>query len=153
MSKQETGALKQTILVVEDNDDHAELITRCFEDRGVSMDMRRVGDGEAALAYIRGEGIYVDRHAFPQAGLVLLDLRLPKVDGLEVLRQIKVAEGTRHIPVVMLTSSTNERDLMQAYRSFVNSYLVKPLEYEDFVNLMSDLGGYWMDLNQPPSAE
>lgn len=142
----------QNILIVEDNDDHAELIYRCFADRGMEKELRRVSDGEQAVQYMLGEGRYADRTQYPLPGLVLLDLRLPKVDGLEVLRIIKETENIRHIPVVMLTSSTNEKDLMRAYQSFVNSYLVKPLEYDDFVRLMEDLGGYWIELNQPPTG-
>ena len=139
-----------TILHVEDDDAHAELVRRELGKALPRAPVRRVADGAEALAYLYGEGDYSDRGANPLPALVLLDLRLPKIDGLEVLRRLKEDEGLRTIPVVMLTSSESDRDLARAYGTHVNSYVVKPLDHLRFRELLSEIGRYWMERNKAP---
>ncbi len=139
-----------TILHVEDDDAHAELVRRELGKAAPRSPVRRVADGAEAIAYLSGEGPYADRAAHPLPALVLLDLRLPKVDGIEVLRFIKDDEVLRFIPVVMLTSSDSDRDLSRAYGTHVNSYVVKPLDHLRFRELLSDIARYWMELNANP---
>lgn len=139
------------ILIVEDNKDHAELIMRCFEEHQIINKTFHAEDGEQALDYIFGNGKYMDRDSFPLPNLILLDLRIPKLDGLEVLKRIKNNDRSKYIPVVILTSSNNEKDILSAYDSYVNSYLVKPLTYEKYLNLVNELGEYWLENNNQPS--
>jgi CheY-like chemotaxis protein len=141
------------ILLVEDNQAHAELIVRSFEDHRVVNSIYHVTDGEAALDYLFRRGDYVDPAKSPQPHVILLDLRLPKIDGLEVLKQIKSAPGIDKIPVVILTTSTAERDVARAYEAHANSYLVKPVDFEKFTTLMSELGFYWLGWNHYPWSE
>lgn len=138
------------ILMVEDNVDHAELILRCFEEHRIANRIVHVTDGEAALNYLQGEGEYSDRAANPLPSVILLDLRIPKVDGLQVLTQIKHDEELKHIPVVVLSSSENEKDILTAYKNYVNSYVVKPLDYDKFIRLMEELNFYWLGWNKGP---
>jgi CheY-like chemotaxis protein len=109
-----------------------------------------VKDGAEALEYIFAIGAYATRDINHNPRVILLDLKLPKVDGLEVLRQIKSNERTKMIPVVVLTSSKEERDLVESYRLGANSYITKPVDFESFVKAVSELGLYWLLLNQPP---
>lgn len=139
-----------SILLVEDNIDHAELVMRCFEDHRIANKIHHVSDGALAIEYLMGKNQYADREKYPIPNLILLDLRLPKVDGLEVLTRIKATETLKHIPVVILTSSDNEKDLVKAYNYYVNSYLVKPLDYDKFTELMEELGFYWLGWNKAP---
>lgn len=139
-----------TILLVEDNDDHAELVARSFEDNQVANRLNRVADGEEALHYLFRRGKYADPADSPRPNLILLDLRLPKVEGLEVLKEIKNEEDLRVIPVVVLTSSQAENDVVRAYASYVNSYLVKPLDFVKFTQMMRELGFYWLGWNINP---
>ena len=136
------------ILLVEDDPDHAELIIRGLQNNGVANRIRLISDGEAALGYLFRRGEYADGGKSPRPHLVLLDLRLPKIDGLEVLREIKADEELRRIPVVVLTSSEAEGDMVQAYDNHANSYLVKPVEFDGFRRMMRDLGFYWLVWNQ-----
>ena len=138
------------ILLVEDDPDHAELIIRGLQDNGVANRIHHVSDGETALDYLFQRGEYADAETSPRPHLVLLDLRLPKIDGLEVLREIKADEGLRRIPVVVLTSSAAESDIAGAGDNYVNSYLVKPVEFDEFRRMMRDLGFYWLVWNQHP---
>ena len=138
------------ILLVEDDPDHAELIIRGLQDNGVANRIHHVSDGEAALDYLFRRGEYADAEKSPCPHLVLLDLRLPKIDGLEVLREIKADEELRRIPVVVLTSSAAESDIAGASDNYVNSYLVKPVEFDEFRRMMRDLGFYWLVWNQHP---
>jgi len=138
------------ILLVEDDPDHAELIIRGLQDNGVANRIHHVSDGETALDYLFQRGEYADAETSPRPHLVLLDLRLPKIDGLEVLREIKADEGLRRIPVVVLTSSAAESDIAGASDNYVNSYLVKPVEFDEFRRMMRDLGFYWLVWNQHP---
>lgn len=139
-----------TILLVEDNADHAELVIRNMEDFKVANRIIHVEDGEAALDYLYGKGAYTDRSLFPLPHLMLLDLRLPKVDGLQVLKEVKSSETLRALPVVVLTTSDAERDLAMAYEYHANSYLTKPVDFNDFSQLLGDLGFYWLAWNKRP---
>ncbi len=138
------------ILLVEDNLDHTELIVRSFHDHRVVNQIYHVVDGEAALDYLFRRGEYVDPESSPQPHVILLDLRLPRIDGLEVLQEIKADEELRRIPVVVLTTSEAENDLAQAYEYHANSYLVKPVDFGKFTQLMDDLGFYWLGWNRQP---
>lgn len=138
------------ILLVEDNAAHAELVIRNFENHRVANVVHHVTDGEAALDYLFRRGPYADLASYKQVNLVLLDLRLPKVDGLEVLRQIKESEQLKRMPVVILTTSEAERDVAGAYEHHANSYVTKPMDYAKFSQLMDELGYYWLAWNHSP---
>lgn len=139
-----------TILLVEDDPAHAEIVRRNFDDFHLVNRMVHVSDGQAALDYLYQREGFADAAQCPAPGLVLLDLRLPKVDGLEVLKIIKADPGLQHIPVVILTTSEAESDMAKAYSHHVNSYLVKPVEFDRFVALMRSLGYYWLAWNKYP---
>lgn len=136
------------ILLVEDNEAHAELVLESLEKHRIANDTYHVEDGEAALDFLFRRRKYADEEPSPRPHVILLDLRLPKVDGLQVLEKIKGDKSLRRIPVVVLTTSEAERDLAQAYECHANSYVVKPIDYEMFVNLMNDLGFYWLSWNK-----
>ena len=138
------------LLLVEDNPAHAELVIRSFENQRVANKINHVQDGEEALDYLFRRGKYQDPEKAPRPNVILLDLRLPKIDGLEVLREIKNAEGLKRIPVVILTTSQAEIDASRAYDYHANSYLVKPLDFELFTKLMEELGFYWLGWNFNP---
>lgn len=138
-----------TILLVEDNLDHAELIRRSFQAHRIANRIHHVTDGEAALDYLYRRGSFADPASSPRPHLILLDLRLPRVGGIEVLKEIKTSETTRDIPVVILTTSEAERDRAMAYEHHANSYLVKPIGYEQFAELMEVLCCYWLGWNTP----
>jgi len=138
------------ILLVEDNPDHAELAMRNLHDGRLANKVFHVEDGEAALDFLYNRGVFVDRNQFPRPHLVLLDLRLPKVDGIEVLKQVKESDLLRSIPVVILTTSVAERDLAMAYQHYANSYLTKPIDFDSFSQLLRDLGFYWLAWNKRP---
>ena len=139
-----------TILLVEDNRDHAELVMRNMEDFQVANRIIHVEDGEVALNYLHGRGIYADRTRFPLPHLMLLDLRLPKVDGLDVLKEVKIDDTLRSLPVVVLTTSDAERDMARASEYHANSYVTKPVNFDDFSKLLKDLGFYWLAWNKRP---
>ena len=136
------------VLLVEDNPHHAEMISRLLMNCGITHRVQHVSDGEAALDYLFRQGAYADDLGCPKPHLVLLDLRLPKVDGLEVLEQIKSSEDLRSLPVVVLSSSDADRDIAAAYCRYANSYLVKPIDYEKFALMIETLGVYWLTLNR-----
>ena len=136
------------ILLVEDNPDHAELVMRTMEESLVINRIYHVEDGQAALDYLYGSGKYADRMQFPMPHLMLLDLRLPKVDGLDVLKQVKNDVALRPLPVVILTTSDAERDVAMAYEYHANSYVTKPVNFNDFSKLLKDLGFYWLAWNK-----
>ena len=138
------------ILLVEDNPADAEMALRAFEKSHVANQVFHVEDGADALAFLFATGKWAERHASPQPRLVLLDLKLPKVDGLEVLRRIKADPRTQMIPVVVLTSSREDRDIVESYKLGVNSYIVKPVDFEKFVQAVEHLGLYWLLLNEAP---
>ena len=139
-----------TILLVEDNMDHAELIKRSFAEQKISNKIYHVTDGEAALNYLFRRDEYADPDTSPRPRMILLDLRLPKVPGLEVLKELKESKELQRIPVVILTTSEGEEDYSKACAYHANSYLVKPLDFVKFTKMLSDLGGYWLDWNIVP---
>jgi two-component system, response regulator len=141
------------ILLVEDNDAHAELVIRGMRDQQVANKIHHVSDGEQALDYLFMRGAYADPVTNPRPNFVLLDLRLPRVDGLEVLRTIKTTPSLLRIPVVILTSSDAESDIAKSYDYHANSYVVKPLDFKTFTKLMKDLGFYWLGWNAKPLKE
>lgn len=138
-----------TILLVEDNDAHAELIKRSMKDGRVANQIYHVNDGEKALDYLFRRGEYENPENSPHPNVVLLDLRLPRVDGLEVLKTIRTS-SLNGMPVVILTSSEAEADMAKAYEYHANSYLVKPLDFLKFSEMMNDLGFYWLCWNRYP---
>jgi two-component system, response regulator len=138
------------ILLVEDNASDAELTLRALQEHHVSNKIRVVTDGEEALDYLFGRGNYT-ANGYQCPKLILLDLRLPLVSGLEVLRAIKQDGRTKTIPVVVLTSSAEEVDVNESYLLGVNSYIVKPVDFDKFIKSVTDLGMYWLLLNKPPS--
>ena len=138
------------ILLIEDNHAHAELVIRSFQEHRVANRVHHVLDGETALDYLFRRGDYADSEKSPRPHLILLDLRLPRIDGLEVLAEIKADEELRRVPVVILTTSEAESDLARAYKHHANSYLVKPLDFYSFAQLMDDLGFYWLAWNRQP---
>jgi len=138
------------ILLVEDNPNDVELTLRVLKKNNISNRLHVVRDGAEALEFIFCTGAYADRDIKNGPKVVLLDLKLPKVDGLEVLRQIKADPRTKTIPVVVLTSSREERDVVQSYHLGVNSYIVKPVDFEQFTEAVRQLGLYWLLLNEPP---
>ena len=139
------------ILLVEDNPTDAELAMVALKERNLANKLVWVKDGAEALDFLFASGVYADRKIENGPKVVLLDLRLPKVDGLEVLRRIKADERTRQIPVVVLTSSKEDRDVAECYSLGVNSYIAKPVEFDAFSKVVSDLGLYWLLINQPPA--
>jgi CheY-like chemotaxis protein len=141
------------ILLVEDNDAHAELVIRGMRDQQVANRIHHVSDGEQALDYLFQRGSFADPVKNPRPNFVLLDLRLPRIDGLEVLKTIKTTPSLLRIPVVILTSSDAESDIAKSYDYHANSYVVKPLDFKVFTRLMKDLGFYWLGWNAKPLPE
>jgi CheY-like chemotaxis protein len=138
------------ILLVEDNPNDVELTLRALKKHNITNKVHVVKDGAEALEYIFATGAYASRDINYHPKVILLDLKLPKVDGLEILRRVKSDQRTKTIPVVVLTSSKEERDLVESYRLGANSYITKPVDFESFVKSVSELGLYWLLLNQPP---
>ena len=139
-----------SILLVEDNEAHAELIMRSFAEHRVANKVIHLSDGDMALDYLLQRGPYEDPEQHPRPTFVLLDLRLPKMDGLEVLKTIKTTANLQSLPVVILSTSEVKRDVAKAYEYQANSYLVKPLDFWEFQELMEALGLYWLNLNRLP---
>lgn len=140
------------ILFIEDNPHEAELAIRSLKKNNLANALKHIDDGAEALDFIFARGIYADREFSPNPKLIILDLKLPKVDGLEILHQIKNHPKTQSIPVAVLTSSQEEKDIIESYKLGVNSYIVKPVNFESFSKAVADLGLYWMILNQSPNA-
>jgi two-component system, response regulator len=138
------------ILLVEDNPTDAELTIRALKKHHLANHLIHVTDGQAALDFIFGTGAYMGRDVLHQPKVVLLDLKLPKVGGIEVLRQLRADERTKLVPVVVLTSSHEDRDVIETYNLGANSYIVKPVEFENFSQAVSNMGMYWLLLNEPP---
>lgn len=138
------------ILLVEDRPEDAELTILALKEHGVSNAIQWVKDGEEALDFLFERNAYASRSGSKRPRLVLLDLKMPKVDGIEVLRQIRINEKTRTQPVVVLTTSSEEQDVVNAYNLGVNSYILKPVGFENFLKSVKDLGYYWLLLNEPP---
>ncbi|HYO71879.1 MAG TPA: response regulator [Archangium sp.] len=140
----------RSILLVEDNPDDVDLTQRAFQRAGVTQPLEVVEDGMDALDYLFGRGAFAHRAQEPLPSLVLLDLKLPRLDGHQVLRQIRADARTRFLPVVILTSSDEEKDLVESYSQGCNSYVRKPVSYNEFVEAARQLGVYWLDLNRAP---
>jgi CheY-like chemotaxis protein len=137
------------ILLVEDSDRDAELIMDALDQHGLINDVVRVRDGEAALDYLYRRGQFAGRSDEDPA-MVLLDLKMPKVNGLEVLQQVRNDGQTKRIPIVIMTSSRDDRDLAKAYELGVNAYVVKPVNFSAFVNAVQQVGVFWALINEPP---
>ena len=138
------------ILLIEDNIHDAELAIRALKKNNLVNHLIHLKDGAEALDFIFGEGEYSERKTIHIPKVILLDLKMPKVNGIEVLQRLKANELTKKIPVVVLTSSKEDPDIQTCYALGVNSYVVKPVGFDEFVKAVSDLGLYWMILNQPP---
>ncbi len=138
------------ILIVEDNPQDAELTLRALRKNNLANSVFVAEDGEEALDFFFCRGKFISRSFENPPKIVLLDLKLPKVSGLEVLRTVKSDTRTRHIPIVIVTSSREEPDIKEAYDLGVNSYVIKPVDFDQFVNAMSSLGLYWLLINEPP---
>ena len=139
------------ILIVEDNPDDLELALHALKKHNLANNIHIARDGQEALDYIFGKENDVPQQLNHRPRVILLDLKLPKVDGLDVLKRIKSDQRTRSIPVVILTSSREERDIIESYALGVNSYIVKPVDFEKFTEAIRTLKMYWLLLNQPPA--
>ena len=140
-----------TILLVEDNATDVLLIKRALGKTRVANPIQVVGDGDAAVEYLAGDGVYTDRAQYPLPILIMLDLKLPRRSGLEVLAWLRAQDHLRRIPVVMLTSSNGPRDVDAAYDEGVNSYLVKPVEFDGLVEMFQAVNFYWLMMNTNPN--
>jgi CheY-like chemotaxis protein len=141
------------ILLVEDNPDHAELVIRCFQEHRIANRIHHVSQGTEALEYLLRQGAYADPQTSPRPHVVLLDLNLPRIGGLEVLGRIRESPNIATLPVVILTTSSAEQDVAKAYGGHANSYLVKPVDFDNFTRMMKDLGFYWLAWNHYPWSE
>ncbi len=138
------------ILLVEDNPDDVELTLRALKQYHVGNQINVVRDGAEALDYLFATGAYSNRDTTTNPALVILDLKLPKVDGLEVLQRMRADERTKLVPVVILTSSNEEQDMVNSYKSGANSYVRKPVDFTQFIEAARQLGLYWLVINEPP---
>ncbi len=141
------------ILLVEDNEHEAQLTIRSLRKNNLANRLLHINDGSEALDFIFGRNKYEGNEVSAGLKLILLDLKLPKIDGLDILKNVKGDQRTSKIPVVVLTSSKEEQDIISSYKLGVNSYVVKPVSYESFSKAVSDLGMYWMMLNVPPATK
>jgi two-component system, response regulator len=138
------------ILFVEDNPSDAELTLRAFSKSKLANKIYHVEDGEEALDFIFARGKFAERKDSKKPKLIILDLKLPKIDGLEVLKELKSNDATKIIPVVVLTSSKEEKDIVESYKIGVNSYISKPVDFDKFMISVKEIGFYWLLLNHPP---
>jgi two-component system response regulator len=136
------------ILLVEDNADDEELTTRALRKANIANEIVVTRDGKEAIDYLFGQGAYEGRDLSSMPAVILLDLKLPKLSGLDVLRRVRADPRTKLVPIVVLTSSSEDEDMLKSYESGANSYVRKPVEFGAFVNAVSQLGIYWMLLNQ-----
>ena len=143
---------KQSILLIEDNPDDEALTVRALKKHNVANDIVVARDGVEAMDYLLGTGQYSGRDVTQKPQIVLLDLNLPKLDGIEVLRRIRANPGTETLPVVILTSSKEESDVIDGYRNGCNSYVRKPVNFDEFLEAARQLGLYWLLLNEGPPA-
>jgi len=141
------------ILLVEDNPNDAELAIRAFSKNNITNKLVRVSDGEEALDFIFARKSFEGRNRLNIPRLILLDLKLPKIDGLEVLKAIKEDNVTKMVPTVILSSSQEENDMIESYKLGVNSYIVKPVDFDQFIESVRDIGLYWLHLNQQPDIK
>jgi two-component system response regulator len=144
---------KRVILLVEDNPNDIELTLRAFEKSNVPREIVVARDGEQAIHYLHSTGPHADRDPTRMPDVVLLDMKLPKIDGLEVLRRMRADERTRRLPVVVLTSSKEEKDVMASYDLGANSFIRKPVDFTQFVDAARHLGIYWLTMNEPPPGQ
>jgi len=140
------------ILLVEDNPDHAELTIKALKQNNILNEVYVVNDGQEALDFMYHQGKYADEKKFPRPGLILLDIRLPKVDGIEVLKQLKDDPQFKSIPVIMLTTSDRDEEIAKSYAGGANSYVVKPMDFEEFMKKVRELKLYWTITNSLPKA-
>ena len=139
------------ILLVEDEEAHAELTRRAIRKAGNANRIDVLTDGEEAIDYIFNRGKYNDKKKYPLPGLIMLDIKLPGIDGIEVLKQIKENPFLKKIPVIMLTTSDREEDISRSYNNYANSYLTKPVGYKEFEERIMQVDSYWMLINKKPS--
>ncbi len=139
------------ILLVEDNKNDAELIMRTLSKINLANNLIHVKDGAEALDFLFAREKYAGREIKKTPRMILLDIKMPRIDGIEVLRQIREHESTKFIPVVIMTSSKEEQDIVRSYELGVNSFVVKPVDFREFAKAVSELGMYWVLINQPPS--
>ena len=139
-----------TLLLIEDGEADQQLVTRALRRAKIKTNLHIVDNGEDGLAFLRGDGEHKDS---PRPDLILLDLNLPRIDGKQVLREIRADEKLKEIPVVMLTTSAEERDIIESYRLGVNAYITKPVEVQDFMESVQKLEEFWFDLVKLPSKE
>jgi CheY-like chemotaxis protein len=132
------------ILLVEDNEDHAELFRRAITLIRPDTDIYHAWDGDEALDFVHGRGRFTNSQSSPRPHLILLDLRLPKMDGLDVLKDIRTAPGLRNIPIIVVSSSDSPNDVSEALNAHANSYVMKPSDFEELETLVRDLGAYWL---------
>ena len=140
------------IILVEDNEHDADLTIRALRKENLGNHLIHLEDGEQALDFLFARGAYSGRQGLALPKVILLDIKMPKVDGIEVLRQVRANEETKRIPVVIMTSSAQEKDLVASYELGVNSYVVKPVQFEDFQKAVSQLGLYWLLANKVPDS-
>src|SRR5262245_36195544 len=143
----------RTILLVEDNPNDVELTLRAFERTNVIREIVVVSDGEEAIQYLFSTGAYANRSPLKMPEVVLLDMKLPKLDGLGVLQRMRADERTKRLPVVMLTSSREEKDVISSYDLGANSFVRKPVDFWEFVEAAKHLGIYWLEVNEPAPSE
>jgi two-component system response regulator len=138
------------VLIVEDNPHDLEMTLRALRKHRLGNHVVTLSDGAAALDFLFARGAYANRNITDAPNVVFLDLKLPKIDGVEVLRQVKADPRTKAIPIVIVTSSAEDRDRLESYELGVNSYVVKPIEFDAFAQTIADLGFYWLAVNRPP---
>ena len=144
---------EHVILLVEDNPDDIDLTIRAFQKSQIKNELIVTRDGVQALDFLFATGTYAGRSLRVMPEVILLDLKLPKIDGLQVLRRLRADERTRLLPVVVLTTSTEEQDIVQSYRLGANSYVRKPVDFDQFIAAIEQLGLYWLVLNEPPGKQ
>ena len=152
MNAKDTLVTNKVILLVEDNADDEKLTLRAFKKKNIANPVIVARDGVEALDYLFGAGAHAERNVSDMPVVILLDLKLPKLDGLEVLRRIRADSRTKHVPVVVLSSSKEEQDLVASYDLGANSYIRKPVDFEKFVEVAGALALYWLLSNEPPPA-